>query len=471
MFFTTSIAIAAGVCLAFAVLYFMLASLSVRLRTRSFLFALFAATYGGAILFARSAYLADSLDAFLLPYQWSLFVGYFGFIAFIWYVGAYTMIRPHGLLWGLSGTFVTMALAAIFLPELLLDTSDVASLQTLPWGETVYTVNLGSAVLSPLLLLAAIATILYVTVAGVLQFRRGERAEALPLAIGIGWFVASFVAEILVTFGIIDFIVLGDFGFFGFLLAMSFQESKKRVEAERSLLEYQHNLQNMVADRTRELEAIQAELVVQAKDRAVTEERNRIARELHDAVTQLLFSINLIAGSLPVLVRRDVDAAKRAVRELQRLTRGALAEMRTLLQELRPNTITNTELPRLVGQLTDGLAARHDIPVDVHLDLAAALPPAVHLAVYRIAQEALNNVAKHSNASHIDVKLTGDNRHVHLSVEDDGYGFDPSDIQGSRMGLEIMRERASGIGGRVAVVSKPHTGTTVELFWNANSHG
>jgi signal transduction histidine kinase len=311
----------------------------------------------------------------------------------------------------------------------------------------------------------------YVIVAAVLAVRRDRRPGGLALTIGVGWFVATFVVDSLVQFGVIDFVVLNDFGFLGFVVAMGLQEARRSIETERVLLAYKEDLEGMVADRTSELEEAHAELLTQAEDRAVTEERNRLAQELHDAVTQLLFSINLIAGSLPELMRKNPEAAERTTRELQRLTRGALAEMRTLLRELRPHTIAVTDLATLVGQLTDGLAARHDIPTDVRLDFDDDLPPDVHLAVYRIAQEALNNVAKHANASSLVVELTGDDCHIHLSIADDGYGFDTAIVAPHRMGLDIMQERASSIGGEVAVASEPNKGTTVVMDWSDNSHG
>jgi signal transduction histidine kinase len=140
--------------------------------------------------------------------------------------------------------------------------------------------------------------------------------------------------------------------------------------------------------------------------------------------------------------------------------------MRTLLRELRPQTISETDLGTLVAQLTDGLATRHDIPADVHTDVNGDLPPDVHLALYRIAQEAMNNVAKHANASSLVVDLTSSNGRVHLSVTDDGYGFDVAEVSSDHMGLVIMQERASEIGADLAITSEPDAGTTVDVTWS-----
>lgn len=469
MYFTTSIAIAAGVCLAYGALYLFVGLRRVADRRRHLLFGFFALAYAGAVLLARRAFLSTSPEHALPPIRASLVFTVVGFALLAWYVAEFTGVRPRRFLWTVTGGLASIGLAAVAFPDLLGSRVESA-VQTLPWNETILAWDLSGSPLFVALLAAQAATIGYVIAADVILLRRGHRSESLGLLVGLAWFAATIIQEQVVQLAGLDFVVLSDFGFAGFVVAMALEEGRRGIEVEQSLLAYKAQLETEIRARTIDLETAQAELLAQERDRAVTEERNRIARELHDAVTQLLFSINLIAGSLPALVRRDPETAERTVGELQRLTRGALAEMRTLLRELRPHTIVNTELPTLVGQLTDGLGARHDIPVDLTLELAASLPPAVHLAVYRIAQEALNNVAKHANASRLEVALTGDDHHVHLSVADDGSGFDPSDVSGHHMGLDIMQERAMDIGGEVVVVSNPNAGTTVELSWEANSH-
>jgi two-component system nitrate/nitrite sensor histidine kinase NarX len=208
-----------------------------------------------------------------------------------------------------------------------------------------------------------------------------------------------------------------------------------------------------------------ARLFDQAQEAAVAEERSRLARELHDSVTQVLFSINLIALSLGRLWKRNPGMAERSTDELQRLTRGALAEMRTLLRELRPQTIAATELSTLLKQLGDGLSARHDIPVEVEVSQPCELPPEVHVTLYRIAQEALSNVAKHAEASQVAIKLICGDTDAHLTITDDGQGFDPNEVSAGHMGLDIMRERADAIGGAVTIASAPGAGTTITIAW------
>ncbi|MFV9672131.1 MAG: sensor histidine kinase [Acidimicrobiia bacterium] len=468
-YFTTSIAVVAGLCLAFGILYLFIGVRRPSDRTVNLLFAFFALAYAGAIITARSTYLANTLDAFAAASRASTFFSAIGFSLLTWFVAAYTGARSRVLLWIITGAFAIVGAASIFFPDLVVDVSGGVESITFPWGETVLMIQAETAPLMPILILGTLAMIGYIAVADIQMFRRGDRGDATVLAVGIGWFIFTLVEEILVIVGAFDAVFLSDFGFLGFVLAMGLQMVNKAIETEEELLDYRTNLVKMVEVRSAQLTEAQAQLLAQAEEQATTAERSRLARELHDVITQLLFSINLIAGSLPRLWRRDPDMAERSTGELQRLTRGALAEMRTLLRELRPYTITETDLATLVTHLSDGLAARHDIPATVHVDMTGSLPQDVHLAIYRITQEALNNVAKHANASSLSVGLIGTASRVNLAVVDDGYGFEATDISAGSMGLDIMRERADEIGAELAISSEQDIGTTVELTWHARA--
>ena len=327
----------------------------------------------------------------------------------------------------------------------------------------------GTAPLEVLLLVALLVSLVYIVVADIQQFRRGDREEAVVLAIGIGWFVFTIVEENLALLGVIDFVFLSDFGFLGFVIAMGLEMVNRAIDTESELTDYKDNLEEMVEERTAQLEEAQQQLLLRAEEEATATERNRLARELHDVITQLLFSINLVAGSLARLWRKDPEMAERSTEELQRLTRGALSEMRTLLRELRPYTITATELPTLATHLSEGLAARHDIPAEVRMEMSGSLPPEVHVALYRIAQEAMNNIAKHANASSLVVDLTGTESNVALVIIDDGYGFDDATASAGGMGMDIMRERADEVGAHLVVTSEQDIGTTVEVIWTADT--
>lgn len=471
MYFTTSMAVAAGLCVAFGVLYLFVGLRRPAQRTRHLLFAFFALAYAGAILSARAGFMAATADGFVASTRLSFVFASIGLAFFIWYVAAYTGVHPNVLLWAITGAFMMVGLIAAFAPDLMFGASAGISSTTLPWGETVLKLEPGNPPAFGLYVAALFAVMGYVVVAVVVFFRRGHKTEAKALGLAFGWFAFTLIEEIVVVLGGIDFVVLSDFGFLGFVVVMSLQMVNSAIETETELSDYRTNLETMVEDRTARLEEAQAQLVEQAEQQATTAERTRLARDLHDVVTQLLFSINLIAGSLPRLWGNDPAMAERSTAELQRLTRGALAEMRTLLRELRPNTIAETDLGTLVTQLSAGLAARHDIPADVHTNVNGDLPADVHMAFYRIAQEAMNNVAKHANASSLVVDLTGEDGRVYLSVADDGKGFEVTGGRTDHMGLDIMRERAYGIGAELTVVSEPGAGTTVDVTWSDPANG
>jgi len=218
-----------------------------------------------------------------------------------------------------------------------------------------------------------------------------------------------------------------------------------------------------------------ARLYEQAQQLAVMEERSRLARELHDAVTQTLFSASLIAETLPALWESDQDEGRQLLQELRKLNRGAMAEMRTLLLELRPTALAEASLDDLLRQLGEAVTGRTGVPVTMTVEGECALPEDVHVALYRIAQEALNNVAKHARASHVAMSLRcfprgdgegeGERESIELRVTDDGRGFEPSDVEPGEMGLGIMQERVLSIGAKLEIQSQLGHGTQVTVGW------
>lgn len=227
-----------------------------------------------------------------------------------------------------------------------------------------------------------------------------------------------------------------------------------------------------------------ARLYAQAQDLAILEERQRLARELHDAVSQTLFSASLAAEVLPRIWDKDHEKGLECLDEVRGLTRGALAEMRTLLLELRPSSLVETEPAALLQQLAQAASSRAQIPVTVAATPHCALPAAVQVALYRIAQEALNNVVRHAGARQATINLrclgampgtdtAGPATGVELSVADDGCGFDaPGTPQGrAGMGLSIMRERAKEVGAALVCTSAPGEGTRITFTWPAPAAG
>ncbi|HWE60186.1 MAG TPA: GAF domain-containing sensor histidine kinase, partial [Chloroflexota bacterium] len=208
-----------------------------------------------------------------------------------------------------------------------------------------------------------------------------------------------------------------------------------------------------------------ARLYARAQELAAVEERARLARELHDSVTQMLFSASVIAEVLPRLWERDRDDAKQHLNDLRVLTRGALAEMRTLLLELRPTALAEAELGELLRQLAEAMTGRTRVPVTLTVDGTRPLPPDVQIALYRLAQEGLNNVARHAEAGAVAMSLRSGPEGVQLRVGDDGHGFDIARVAPGHFGLRIMRERADAIGATLAIESVPGRGTQVVVRW------
>lgn len=209
-----------------------------------------------------------------------------------------------------------------------------------------------------------------------------------------------------------------------------------------------------------------AELRQQAEEIAVSAERNRLARDLHDAVTQTLFATSLIAEVLPRLWEKHPETGIQKIGEIRELTRGALAEMRTLLMELRPTAIEDSSLPDLLQQLSEAFIGRARIPMDREIDDSIELPAPVKVGFYRIAQEALNNILKHSWATRASIRLKEESSQVSLAVEDNGIGFGPGDSSPDHFGLGIMEERAQNINARLTIESQPGQGTIVSLAWD-----
>lgn len=208
-----------------------------------------------------------------------------------------------------------------------------------------------------------------------------------------------------------------------------------------------------------------AHLRQRVRETAAIEERSRLARDLHDAVTQTLFSASLIADTLPHLWAIDRADAERRLAQLAQLTRGALAEMRTLLIELRPARLVEADIASLLQQLVDAGQGRSQVTVALKTQGPCDLPPDVKIVCYRVTQEALNNIIKHAEATHAFINLRCTEAEVMLHILDDGRGFDPADIPPGHFGVQIMAERAASIGAALAVDSEPGEGTAIQLLW------
>ena len=257
------------------------------------------------------------------------------------------------------------------------------------------------------------------------------------------------------------------------LQARSLQLEKEVADRTTELQSANQQLEQEITERERAEQA----LAERAAETAVVEERSRLARELHDAVTQTLFSASLLAEALPKSWERDPEEGGQLLKEIRQLSRGALAEMRTLLHELRPTTIAETDLGDLLRQLAATVTGREGIPVNLEISCHCELDPDVHVALYRIAQESLNNIVKHARASEVWIQLActkcaadGDASliawRVTLTIRDDGRGFDMEQVAAEGMGLGIMRERAESVGAALQIDSQSGEGTRIEVVWD-----
>jgi|SRR5689334_9352245 signal transduction histidine kinase len=210
-----------------------------------------------------------------------------------------------------------------------------------------------------------------------------------------------------------------------------------------------------------------ARLNERSRELSTLSERNRLALELHDAVSQRLFSLVLTAEAAGELLDRDQNAAREQVEKLKLLAQQALDELRSLIFELRPPDL---ERDGLCGALRKHVEVLRRLQpgageIDLEADAEIEGDPARDRELLRIAQEALQNALRHARAQHVNVRLTRENGHLLLEVADDGVGFDPDapELRSRRLGLTSMEERAERIGARLAIESQSGKGTAVRL--------
>lgn len=199
---------------------------------------------------------------------------------------------------------------------------------------------------------------------------------------------------------------------------------------------------------------------------AVVEERNRLARELHDSVTQALFSITLTIEAARLLLRRDLDATERQLVALGERAQEALSEMRTLIHSLRPAGLEDNGLVPALKRLAERMRREHLLTVEVTVGVGARQRPddEQERELFRIAQEALTNIVKHAGATRVGILLDANDDTLLLEVEDDGKGFDPmAEYRADAFGIIGMYERAALIRGTVTVDSQPGRGTRISV--------
>ena len=231
------------------------------------------------------------------------------------------------------------------------------------------------------------------------------------------------------------------------------------TERTADLAEINLRLEERVADRTRELERLHEE----AEAMAILRERQRLARELHDSVAQALYGINLGTRTARMQIERGkTEKVEESLTYVQELADGAAAEMRALIFELRPEALEREGLAAVLRRQAEAMHTRHRLEVETALCEEPPVSLPVKEALYRITQEALNNVVKHARAKHVTVEMTCDPDLLGITVRDDGTGFDPRQTYPDHLGLQTMRERVEQLGGTLSLNSAPGQGTTVE---------
>jgi signal transduction histidine kinase len=204
-----------------------------------------------------------------------------------------------------------------------------------------------------------------------------------------------------------------------------------------------------------------ARLYEQAQELAAVEERQKLARELHDSVSQALYGIALGAQTARTLLDRDPRLVAEPLEYVLSLAKAGLAEMRALIFELRPESLETEGLVAALSKQAAALQARHEVPVETDLCDEPDLPLKIKQELYRVAQEALHNTIKHAGASQVNVRLGRSPEAILLEIRDNGVGFDSASSFPGHLGLLSMRERLKNLGGVLSIKSTPGEGTTI----------
>jgi signal transduction histidine kinase len=244
----------------------------------------------------------------------------------------------------------------------------------------------------------------------------------------------------------------------GCLFVMILIQATKRADAER---QKSQALLDELKIANKKLE----EYSEQVQSLAAAEERNRLARELHDSVSQTVFSINLTAESAKILIDRDPERVKGLLNHLQTLSQNALGEMRSLIRHLRPGSMEGEGLGEALRKHARERLKINGLSVELSIQGERRLNAQVEDGIFRIVQEALNNIEKHAktNSALVELDLSGDT--ASIVIEDHGIGFSPEEIgrDEGKFGIASMKERAAAIGGSLQISSNPGEGTRIRI--------
>lgn len=205
-----------------------------------------------------------------------------------------------------------------------------------------------------------------------------------------------------------------------------------------------------------------AELGEQLRQTAVNEERQRLARELHDAVSQQLFAISMTTAAIKRMIEKNPQRAAQQIELVEEMSAAAQSEMRALLLHLRPATLQNRSLKEAIHDLMEELSQKQPLEMVWEVE-EIHLPPGIEDHLFRILQEALSNTLRHARAKEINVKLFTMQGQVRLRIVDDGIGFELEDEKMTSYGLRSMRERVNELGGALDIYSSTGKGTQIEV--------
>ena len=212
-------------------------------------------------------------------------------------------------------------------------------------------------------------------------------------------------------------------------------------------------------------------LAQQAAGLAALEERARLARDLHDSVSQQLFAIGMTAGAANKLMGIDSERARPFLSQLEEMAAKAQAEMRALLLHLRPVELEGRSLAEALERFLHDVCPRHGIRYDFEAPGDLRLPEGIEAHLFRIAQEAVSNVIRHASATKLQVRLVQEGKRFWMSIADDGQGFDPAHARDGSYGMHSIRERAEEIGGTLEVRSAKEAGTELRVALTMMKHG
>jgi signal transduction histidine kinase len=269
-------------------------------------------------------------------------------------------------------------------------------------------------------------------------------AMAGPVLIGWEWQLAGVM--IVVLDGAVCILV----GSYAYLI----QHAEQAREANQGLLTELQGTHHQLQEYSDQLEEL-----------AVVQERSHMARELHDSVTQTIFSMNLTVQAARMLVDKEPAGVAQQLDRLQELARGAAGEIQMLVSQLRPRSVTEEGLPTALGRLATERRKRDGLQISLEINGEKQFPEATLLGLYRIAQEALNNIAKHAGTSEAVIRLNLGGNPTYLEVEDHGCGFDPGKSERglSHLGLAGMADRARELGWELKIDSLPGRGTRIRV--------